>query len=624
MIAVSYFVESIPNRNSPPAILIRKAWREGKRIRRQTVANITTLPPESVEGIRIILRGGVALPSLDLAFHIRQSCPTAMSPPSSASATASACTASCTAPPPAPAASPSLPSPHASSPLPPSSPPLAASALIPPPPASAPSSHSAPSPATKLLAMLDWLRQRQNWIQRSLARRHLAHSTLLLYDVTSAYVEGRCCPLAAFGYNRDGKKGKRQIVCGLLCAPDGCPVAVEVFRGNTADPATLGPQVHALRKRFGITRIALAGDRGMLTTARIREDLQPVGLDWISALKTKDIRPLLRPPNDGDGQAPLRPGELQDDQVAEILSPDFPGERLLVCLNPRLRAERARKREDLLQATERILEEIARQVRRKRKPLRGREAINRRVGREADRRKMAKHFTIEVEEADLRWSRREESIAEEARLDGIYIVRTSLSAEELGADEAVAAYKSLARVERAFRSLKTTQLQVRPMYVYSEEHVRGHVFLCMLAYYVEWHLRQKLAPLLFEDAEREAAQARRETPVEPAKVSEAAEAKAASKRTAEGLPVLVAVTNAEGSNDVGSAGGSRHGHRRFRDRDPFGGIATLTGGRQLRRVRLVVPDQEKWNLPAIPGATHWTWHRCQPTPTGTCWLIPAT
>ena len=537
MIAVSYFVESIPNRNSPPAILIRKAWREGKRIRRKTVANITTLPPESVEGIRIILRGGVALPSLDLAFHIRQSLPHGhvaailglchrlglhrilhRSPSRSRSLALAAIAARI---------------------LSPSSKLATARGLCPDSASSSLGSFLALGTVSgnELLAMLDWLRQRQNWIQRSLARRHLAHSTLLLYDVTSAYVEGRCCPLAAFGYNRDGKKGKRQIVCGLLCAPDGCPVAVEVFRGNTADPATLGPQVHALRKRFGITRIALAGDRGMLTTARIREDLQPVGLDWISALKTKDIRPLLRPPKDADGQAPLRPGELQDDQVAEILSPDFPGERLLVCLNPRLRAERARKREDLLQATERILEEIARQVRRKRKPLRGREAINRRVGREADRRKMAKHFTIEVEEADLSWSRREESIAEEARLDGIYIVRTSLSAEELGADEAVAAYKSLARVERAFRSLKTTQLQVRPMYVYSEEHVRGHVFLCMLAYYVEWHLRQKLAPLLFEDAEREAAQARRETPVEPAKVSEAAEAKAASKRTPEGLPV---------------------------------------------------------------------------------------
>ncbi len=235
--------------------------------------------------------------------------------------------------------------------------------------------------------------------------------------------------------------------------------------------------------------------------------------------------------------APLRPQELVPDQVAEILSPDFPGERLLVCLNPRLQAERARQREDLLQATERLLEQIAARVRQKRRPLRGRDAINRQVDSEADRRKMAKHFVIEVEDDALRWSRKQEQIEAEARLDGIYIVRTSLKAEELGVDETVAAYKSLAQVERAFRSLQTTQLQVRPLYVHSEEHVRGHVFLCMLAYYVEWHLRRKLAPLLFEDAEREAAAARRQTPVEPAQVAEAAEAKAAGKRTPEGLPV---------------------------------------------------------------------------------------
>ena len=298
--------------------------------------------------------------------------------------------------------------------------------------------------------------------------------------------------------------------------------------------------MHTVRQRFGIIRVALAGDRGMLTTARLREDLGPVGLDWISALRNQDIRQLLKAPKPPPGEAPaavkapLRSDDLVPDEVAEIRSPDFPGERLLVCLNPRLRAERARKREALLRETERVLEGIAAMVRRK--TLRGQDAIQRRLGRDANRKKVEKHFALEVTDEELRWSRRPERIAAEARLDGIYVVRTNLPADALEADAAVAAYKSLARVERAFRSLKTTQLQVRPLYVYSEEHVRGHVFLCMLAYCVEW-LRRKLAPLLFEDADRAGAAARRESPVEPARVSLAAEHKADTKRTPEGLPV---------------------------------------------------------------------------------------
>ena len=248
-----------------------------------------------------------------------------------------------------------------------------------------------PVSGNEMLAMLDWLRQRQGWIEDSLARRHLQGGTLVLYDVTSSYLEGRCCPLAAFGHNRDGKKSKKQIVFGLLCSESGCPVAVEVFAGNTGDPATVASQVRKLRSRFGIERIALVGDRGMLTTARIRDSLAPVDLDWISALKSTDLRRLLKPVGK-QGPAPLRPDRLLPDAVAEIASPDFPGERLLVCLNPRLREERARKREDLLRATEAILEEIARVVRQPQSKLRGRDRINRRVGREANRRKVEKHF----------------------------------------------------------------------------------------------------------------------------------------------------------------------------------------------------------------------------------------
>ena len=395
----------------------------------------------------------------------------------------------------------------------------------------------------EMLAMLDWLLGRQRHIERSLAHRHLAQGTLILYDVTSSFLEGRCCPLAAFGHNRDAKKGKKQIVFGLLCAADGCPVAVEVFAGNTADPSTLGAQVSKIRERFRIARVALVGDRGMITTARIRDELVPGGLDWISALKSTDLRKLLNAPKAerdakrADAGAPLRPEALVPDSVAQITAPQFPGERLMVCLNPRLKEERARKREALLQATEATLVEIARIVRQPGARLRGRDRINRRVGREANRRKVEKHFDITVTDDALTWARNEEKIEAEARLDGIYIVRTSLDGAAIGVCEAVEAYKSLATVERAFRCIKTTRLKVRPVFVYSAEHVRAHVLLCMLAWYVEWHLRRRLAPLLFEDDDRKAARAKRTSPVQQAEVSERARAKADTKTTRDGFPV---------------------------------------------------------------------------------------
>ena len=385
----------------------------------------------------------------------------------------------------------------------------------------------------EMLDMLDWLVGRQPWIERSLAKRHLdRENTLILYDVTSSYVEGRRCPLAAFGYNRDEKKGKQQIVYGLLCAQDGCPIAVEVFAGNTADPNTVSSQVQRIRQRFRVQHVALVGDRGMLTTARIREDLQPSGLDWISALTHKQIRKLLTRPHT---PASLDPESLLPDQVAEVISPEFPHERLMVCLNPRLRQERRRKREALLQATERLLETIAQSV--KRGTLKGQQAINRRVGREANRKKVAKHFEIRVTDHHISWQRRAENIAAEAQLDGVYVIRTSLDASSLAAEQAVAAYKSLSQVEPAFRNLKTSRLKVRPMYVYTTEHVKAHVFLCMLAFHVEWHMRRRLAPLLFQDDQPQVARAQRNSPIEPAEVSPSAKAKASTKKTPDGLPV---------------------------------------------------------------------------------------
>ena len=531
-------VDVIPNRSSPPAILLREAWRDGRRIRRRTLANLSKMPPALVDAIRAALAGGVVFASLDAAVTIRRSRPhghvaailgtlrriglvrvlgrkaerrrdlavaaiaARIIHPASKLATARA--------------------------LDPETASTSLGAML----------TLGPVTGNEMLDMLDWLLARQPWIERSLANRHLeGGSTLILYDVSSSYLEGRCCPLAAFGHNRDGKKGKRQITYGLLCAGDGCPVAVEVFAGNAGDPSTVALQVDKVRTRFGIDRVALVGDRGMLTTARIHADLEPAGLDWISALRTGDIRKLLRSPDRG-APAPLEPEVLVPDAVAEITGPDFPGERLMVCLNPRLRAERRRKREELLQATERTLAGIAAAAARRKPGPANRDRMIKALGRKANRRKVEKHFDITVHDAGMDWERNPDRIAAEARLDGVYVIRTSLDPAALGPEAAVEAYKSLAGVEPAFLTMKTSRLRIRPVHVYSEDHVRAHVFLCMLAYHVEWHMRRRLAPILFEDDDREGARAQRSSPVEPAEVSDGAKARADTKRTPDGLPVL--------------------------------------------------------------------------------------
>ena len=537
-VSMSYHLESIPNRGSRPTLLIREAWREGKRIRKKTRANLTGMPDPLVNGIRALLKGGIALESVEDAFTIRRALPHGhvaaglgtlrrlglvrllhRHPGRQRDLAVGAILARLLDPGSKLAAARHLSPDTASSSL---------GALL----------GLGPVSGNELLSMLDWLLRRQRHIEKSLAHRHLGDATLILYDVTSSFLEGECCPLAAFGHNRDGKKGKKQIVFGLLCTAEGCPVAVEVFAGNRGDPMTLGAQIAKIRDRFGVGQVALVGDRGMITTARIREELEPAALDWISALKTTDIRKLLRQQEaDGGAPAPLCPEALVPDQVAEIVSPEFPGERLLVCLNPRLRQQRARKREALLEATEAILETIAQSLRRPGAPRRGSDWIHRRVGREANRRKVEKHFHITVTDQALTWSRNQQSIAAEARLDGLYVIRTSLDAAMMGPGEIVEAYKSLSRVEQAFRSLKTTRLEVRPVYVYNADRVRAHLFLCMLAYYVEWHLRRRLAPLLFEDDDRSQARAKRSSPVQPAQVSDRAKAKADTKTTPDGFPV---------------------------------------------------------------------------------------
>jgi transposase len=380
-------------------------------------------------------------------------------------------------------------------------------------------------------AAMDWLLERQDAIESALAKRHLAEGALVLYDVTSTYFEGRHCPLAKLGHSRDGKRENLQIVVGLITDAEGCPVAVEVFPGNTGDPTTVGPQIKKLRERFALKRIVIVGDRGMITDARIREELREVeGLDWITCLRAPAVAKLLE-----RGSFQLSLFDKRD--MAEIVDPKFPGERLVVCKNPLLAAERARKRQELLEATERELRRVLEATTRPRRPLRGQDKIGLRVGKVLGRFKMGKHFKLTIKNASFRWTRDQAAITAEAALDGIYVVRTTVLAEKLSTADVVRSYKSLAYVERAFRSLKTAELHIRPIHHRKEERVRAHVLLCMLAYYVEWHMRRALAPILFDDDDREAGEARRDSAVAPARRSERAEDKAHTRRTDAGEPV---------------------------------------------------------------------------------------
>ena len=369
---------------------------------------------------------------------------------------------------------------------------------------------TADATADELYQAMDWLLRRRKRIERTLAAKHISDGSLVLCDLTSVYFEGSKCPLARRGYSRDGRRGKLQIVFALLCDRDGCPVAAEVFEGNTADPGAVAAQVEKLNKRFSLSRIVLVGDRGLLTDARIREDLDPAGLRWITALRAPKIRKLV---GGGDLQLSL----FDERNLAEISAPElYPGERLIVCRNPLLAAERARKREALLQATEDKLGLVVRATRRENRPLRGEKNIAVRADRALRAHKVGKHFATTVTGDGFSYERDEEKIA---------------------AEDAVRAYKGLGRVERAFRCFKGVDLKVRPVHHRLEGRVRAHVFLCMLAYYVEWHMRCALAPLLFDDDDPAAAEAARSSPVEPARRSKAARAKAAGKRTPDGLPV---------------------------------------------------------------------------------------
>jgi hypothetical protein len=529
MIVVMYVVK-VPNRGSPPAILLRESYREAGKVKNRTLANLSSWPEAKVEALSRVLKGQPP-PAADLdgAFEITRS----------------------------------LPHGHVAAVL-GTARQLGLEELIDPVPSRsrdlvtamtvaqviAPDSKLAIARGLRdqtaasslgevlglgscdeddLYAAMDYLHDRQDTIQDALAARHLAGGTLVLYDVSSAAFEGRTCPLGAIGHPKDGVRGRLQIVYGLLTSPEGIPVAIEVFAGNTGDPTTVASQVDKVKDRFGIAKVVLAGDRGMLTAARLREDVAPAHLDWITALRAPQVKKLVR---GGDLQLTLF--DVQD--LAEITSPDFPGERLVACKNPFLEAERARKRDSLLAATEADLAKIAAACARARRPLRGQDKIAVRVDRVLARRKVARHFQVDIGEDRFSYARDQDSITAEAALDGIYVLRTSVGAGDLDSGEVVSSYKALAQVERAFRAFNT-DLDIRPIRHRTEDRARAHVFLRMLSYYLSWHMQARLAPQLFTDDDQPAAQATRTSPVAPAARSPRALAKAATKQTPGDLPV---------------------------------------------------------------------------------------
>ncbi|MFQ5671408.1 MAG: IS1634 family transposase [Terriglobia bacterium] len=529
------YVAVIPNRSSPPAILLRESYREAGKVKNRTLANLSAWPPEKIQALREVLRGerggaGGRGVGLGQAFEVVGSRPHGhvaavvgtlrkLGLEAMLASRRSRHRQVCVA--------------------------MIAARVV--EPCSKLATARAWNGAVRhntlgevcgvegadeddLYAAMDWLLERQERIERQLAKRHLGQATFVLYDVTSTYFEGRCCRLARLGHSRDGKKGTRQIVFGVLANAEGCPVAVEVFAGNTGDPKTLSSQVRKLRERFGLTRLVMVGDRGMITAARIREDLEPAGIDWITALRAPAIRKLAE-------AGVLQPSLFDERDLAEITSPEYPGERLIVCKNPLLAHQRSRKRDDLLQATEHELDKVVQATRRDRNKLKGQATIALRVGKVLGRFKMGKHFCLHITETGFTYQRDEQRIAQEAALDGIYVIRTSVSGQSLGAQDAVRRYKQLAGVERAFRSLKTMDLKVRPIHHRLSERVRAHVLVCLLAYYVEWHMRKALAPMLFDEDDPAGAASRRRSVVAPAQRSEAAHRKARTKRTVQGHPV---------------------------------------------------------------------------------------
>ena len=513
-------VHIVPNRGSPPTVLLRESYREGNKVGKRTLANLSGLSAAQIEAIRAALRGeplqpaaqrfeatasrahghvqGVALAMRRLGFAALVA-----SKPCDERDRVLAMVAS------------RILAPHTK---------LATTRWW----------HTttlaqdfgvADADEDDLYEAMDWLLERQDAIQKRLATRHLSPGGMVLYDLSSSYFEGSCCPLGKFGYNRDGKRGLLQVNYGLLTDARGCPVAVSVYEGNVTDSKTLMPQIKRLREDFAIEQLVMVGDRGMISSKAIEELRETEGIAWITALKSVSIRALIE-------QGQLQLGLFDDRNLIELISPDYPGERLVACRNPELARLRAHKREALLCATEGNLTKIKAQV--EAAKLKGRDKIGVRVGKVIDQYKMAKHFELTIDENAFSFVRKHEHIAAEAALDGIYIIRTSVSAEHMDAPQCVRNYKSLSNVERAFRSLKTIDLKVRPIHHRTAERVRAHIFLCTLAYYVEWHMREAWRELMFTDEDQEAKQNR--DPVAPAVRSKAAQQKVRSHTLADGSP----------------------------------------------------------------------------------------
>jgi hypothetical protein len=513
-------IDIVPNRNSRPTYLLREAYREGKKVRKRTLANLSSLSDEQLTGIRAILQGQ-HLRAVDELFEVVGSrthghveavrvamsklglMPLLGSRPSRERDLVAAM--------------------------------VAARVLAPQTKLSttrwwqtttlAEEFGVADADEDELYAAMDWLLARQERIEQKLAARHLAGGGLVLYDLSSSYFEGTQCPLARLGYSRDGKRGKPQVNYGVLTDGRGCPVAVSVHEGNTSDPQTLLPAVDRVRTKFGLERFVMVGDRGMISHKGIEALRERGGVDWITALKSVSIRALIQ---QGHVQIDL----FDERNLFELAHPDYPGERLVACRNPQLAEYRAHKREALLQATEKQLEKVRASVTAGR--LSGQDKIGVRVGRVVNQYKVAKHFDLSITDTSFGYARNAERIAMEAALDGLYIIRTSVPAEQMDAAECVRRYKSLADVERAFRTLKGVDLKIRPIHHRLEDRVRAHIFLCLLAYYVEWHMREAWRALMFAD-EAQAAKRTRD-PVAPAKRSEAAERKAASRELEDGTP----------------------------------------------------------------------------------------
>jgi len=521
---VSMYIESVPNRNSPPAILLREAWREGEKVHKRTVANLTHWPEQKIETLRRLLKNEPLMSPKEV-FAIERSFPHGHVEAVSGTIKKIGlekliCSTRCRERDLVMA--------------------MVVERLIHPCSKLATTRlwHSttlaeelgvSDADEDDLYEAMDWLLGRQAGIEKRLAARHLSEGSLVLYDVTSSYYEGHCCPLARFGHDRDGKKGRPIIVYGLLTDQEGRPVAVEVYPGDTGDPSTVPDQAEKLRDRFKLSRLVLVGDRGMLTETQIEKLKAHPGLGWISALRSHAIRDLVE-------SGSLQRSLFDQKDLAEIHSPEFPSERLVACFNPLLAEQRERKRQELLKATEKELRRISKEVaRRTQKPL-GKGEIGKKVGKGINRFKMGKHFILTIEEGHFSFLRNEEGIRREEALDGIYVVRTSEPMEHLSAQDTVRSYKDLTHVERAFRSLKGIDLLVRPIWHHTEDHVRAHIFLCMLAYYVEWHMRKALAPLLFDDEELDENRKKRD-PVKPAKPSDSAKKKKASHLTSDGLVV---------------------------------------------------------------------------------------